>query len=266
MLMDRGRQENLVRFGLRFGRAGAHLARSMMLDDLRRLLEHVPDVQAGREAFARAILDDNCLAKRSARTRSLSLRHLISLYALDPGVPIFRALRYFWQRDPEGQALLACLVAYARDGVLRSSAPFIFRLAAGEPVVRERLEEYLDSQDAGRFSRATLQSVAQNVATTWTRAGHVRGVRNKMRAAAQPTPGAAALALLIAYTAGARGELLFHTEYTKLLDCAPERCMELAEQASRRGWIVCNRIGPVIEVKFPSLLTAEEQEYVREQG
>jgi hypothetical protein len=86
----------------------------------------------------------------------------------------------------------------------------------------------------------------------------------KIRAAVQPTPGAAALALLLGYMEGTRGELLFETKYTKLLDAAPERCMELAEQASRRGWIVCNRIGTVVEVRFPQLLTAEEQEAIRE--
>jgi hypothetical protein len=112
-------ENNLVRFGFRFGRGGAHLARSMMLDDLRRLLEHVPDAQADRDDFARAILDDNCLGKRSAKTRALSLRHLVNLYALDPQVPVFRALRYLWSRDADGQPLLACLVAYVRDAVLR---------------------------------------------------------------------------------------------------------------------------------------------------
>lgn len=266
LAMSRTREDNLGRFGFRFGRGGAHLARSMMLDDLRRLFEQVPDAKAGRDDLARAILDDNCLGKRSARTRSLTLRHLTNLYALDPAVPIFRALRYFWQRDLEGQALLACLVAYARDAVLRLSAPFILRMPPGKPLVRQELEQYLDGQDSGRFSQATLQSTAQNVATTWTHAGHLRGVVKKTRAAASPTPGGAALALLMGYVEGARGELLFETEYTKLLDCPPERCIELAEQASRRGWIVCNRIGAVIEVLFPNLLTAEEQEYVREQS
>jgi len=260
------REDSLVRFGFRFDRGGAHLARSMMLDDLRRLFEHVTDAKAGRNDFARAILDDNCLGKRSARTRGLALRHLANLYALDPAVPIFRALRYFWQRDPEGQALLSLLVAYVRDAILRLSAPFILRMPAGQLLVRSELEQYLDAQDPGRFSRATLQSTAQNVSTTWTHAGHIHGVVKKTRAAADPTPGAVALALLFGYLDGALGEILFETEYAKLLDCPRDRCIELAEQASRRGWIVCNRIGSIIEVLFPNLLTAQEQEYVREQS
>jgi len=61
--MGMTREDNLARFGFRFDRGGAHLARSMMLEDLRRLLEHVTDAKAGRNDFARAILDDNCLGK-----------------------------------------------------------------------------------------------------------------------------------------------------------------------------------------------------------
>ena len=264
--MGMTREDNLARFGFRFDRGGAHLARSMMLEDLRRLLEHVSDAQAGRNDFARAILDDNCLGKRSARTRALALRHLANLYALDPAVPIFRVLRHFWHRDPDGQALLALLVAYVRDAILRLSAPFILHMTPGKLLVRSELERYLDAQDPDRFSPATLKSTAQNVSTTWTHAGHVHGAVKKTRAAANPTPGAAALALLLGYLDGARGEVLFETQYTKLLDCPRERCIELAEQASRRGWIVCNRIGSIIEVLFPNLLTAQEQEYVREQS
>ena len=42
--------------------------------------------------------------------------------------------------------------------------------------------------------------------------------------------------------------------------------MELAEEASRRGWIVVKRLGDVVEVLFPNLLRAEDLECVREQG
>ena len=68
------------------------------------------------------------------------------------------------------------------------------------------------------------------------------------------------------YICGARGETLIETEYAKLLDCSPDRAIELAESASRRGWIVVKRIGSVIEVLFPILLNAQEQEWVREQS
>ncbi len=264
--MTNSREECLARFGFSFDRGGAHLARSMMLDDLRRLLEQTPGKSATRADFAHAILADNCLGKRSSRARSLAFRHLKSLYGLDHSIPLFRAMRHFWGRDPEGQPLLACLMAYARDSILRQTAPFILRMQCGQTLLRSDLEEYLDLEEEGRFSKATLQSMVRNVAATWTHAGHLEGRSRKVRATAYATPGAVSFALLMGYVSGARGETLFETEYAKLLDCSPDRAIELAESASRRGWIVVKRIGSVIEVLFPNLLNAKEQEWVREQS
>lgn len=130
--MTNSREECLARFGFSFERGGTHLARSMMLDDLRRLLDQTADANATRDDFARAIIDNNCLGKRSSRTRAIALRHLKSLYGLDRSIPLFRAMRHFWGRDPEGQPLLACLMAYARDSILRQTAPFILRMQCGQ--------------------------------------------------------------------------------------------------------------------------------------
>ncbi len=52
----------------------------------------------------------------------------------------------------------------------------------------------------------------------------------------------------------------------KLLDCSFDKAIERAEEASRRGWIIFKRIGDVMEVQFPNLITAEEMEWVREQS
>jgi hypothetical protein len=264
--MTNSREECLARFGFSFERGGTHLARSMMLDDLRRLLDQTPDANATRDDFARAIIDDNCLGKRSSRTRAIALRHLKSLYGLDRSIPLFRAMRHFWGRDPEGRPLLACLMAYARDSILRQTAPFILRMQYGQTLLRSDLEEFLDLEEEGRFSKATLQSTVRNVAATWTHAGHLAGRSRKVRTTAFATPGTVSFALLMGYISGARGETLFETEYAKLLDCSPDRAIELAESASRRGWIVVKRIGSVIEVLFPNLLNAKEQEWVREQS
>jgi hypothetical protein len=111
-----------------------------------------------------------------------------------------------------------------------------------------------------------LKSTAQNINSTWTKSGHLRGRAKKIRSRAKATPGAAAYALLQGYLSGLRGESLFSSEYAKLLDCPVDRTMELAETASRRGWIVFKRVGSVIEVLFPNLITAQETEWIREQN
>jgi hypothetical protein len=87
-----------------------------------------------------------------------------------------------------------------------------------------------------------------------------------VRARAVATPGAESLALLLGYVGGLRGESLLKSDYTRMLDCSFERTLELAEDASRRGWISLKRVGQVIEVLFPNLITAQEMEWLREQN
>jgi len=65
---------------------------------------------------------------------------------------------------------------------------------------------------------------------------------------------------------GSRGQALFTTDYARLLDVSCEQGMQLAAEASRRGWIVFKRVGQVIEVLFPHLIHAQEMEWIREQN
>ena len=81
-----------------------------------------------------------------------------------------------------------------------------------------------------------------------------------------PTPGSVAYALLLGYLSGARGEGLFSTEYVKVLDCSRDRIIELAGEASIKGWIIFKRIGNIMEVLFPNLLNQQEKEWIRDQS
>jgi len=257
---------SLQRFGFSQERGSAHMARTMMLRELGSLLETVPDSTLSSSDYTRAIESDNCLGKRSQRTRTLTRRHLTDLYALDPDTTLFRTLRYFWQRDTKGQQLIACLCAFARDPLLRISAPFVLKLTEGQVFSREGLEGYIEKKFPGRFSKATLTSTAQNLASTWTQAGHLSGRVRKTRSTATATPGSTAYALFLGFLTGERGESLFKTDYARLLDCSFEKAIELAETASRKGWIVFKRVSNVIEVLFPALLTKAETEWIREQS
>jgi len=155
----------LEQFGFSHERGSAHMAHTMMLSELRQLLDSVPASSPSSENYIRAIEEDNCLGKRSRLTRTLTRRHLTDLYALTPDKTVFRTLRYFWQRDPEGRPLIACFCAYARDPLLRSSAPFVLKLTDGQVFSREALEQHLEKKYPGRFSKATLTSTAQNLAS-----------------------------------------------------------------------------------------------------
>ncbi len=256
---------NISSFGFRFGKGSAHTARTIMLEELRLLLSYANTTDATRSDYHKAVEKDNCLGKRSGKTRGLSWRHLAYLYSFDPSDAIFRVLLYFWNRDTDGQPLLAIMCAYGRDPLLRTSAPFILSFKEEDTISRQALEEFIDHKDPGHFSMATLKSTSQNLNATWTKSGHLIGKARKIRSRARATPGSVAYALFLGYLAGARGEALFTTEYARLLDCPKEQAIELAETASRRGWIVFKRIGNVVEVQFPNLLTAQEREWICEQ-
>ena len=256
----------LSRLGFSFERGGAHISRTMMLQELRALLTYVDYPEAEKGEYLKAINDENCLGKRSGRTRMLTYRHLADLYSLDRTCLLFRNLLYFWNRDIAGQPLLAILCAYARDPVLRATAPFFLSLTGGAMSTRESLEEYIDNQEPGRFSKATLKSTAQNISSTWTQSGHLSGRVRKVRSRANPTVASVSYALLLGYLTGMRGQALFHTEYTKLLDCSFNKTIELAEESSRKGWIVFKRLGDVIEVLFPKLISRDEMEWLCEQN
>jgi len=267
MLDIDGRQKGVVsHFGFSFERVSPHCSRTIMLDELNSLFERVSQSDAKKSDYYKAIVYENCLAKRSVKTRVLTFRHLVNLYALDSPVLLFRALRFFWQRDPDGRALHALLCAYARDSVLRSATEFIINTPEGATVTREALEKLIDDSESGRFSQATLKSTAQNINASFTKSGHLVGKARKVRSRARATAGSTAYALFLGYLCGVRGRELFETEFAKLLDCPFDRLLELTEEASRKGWIVSKRIGTVIEVLFPNLITKEELERLYEQN
>lgn len=170
----------MERLGFAFNPGGVHLARTMMVGDLAQLLDASPSSSTSNE-FAAAVETQNVLGKRSAESRKLAFRHLSKLYGLDLSVPLYRAFRFLLDRETEGRPLLCLLLAYARDAMLRSSAPFICGLEENEPFHRTELESFVDDLQPGRFSKATLKSTAQNLAGTWTQSGHRVGKVKKTR-------------------------------------------------------------------------------------
>ena len=72
--------------GFRFGAKGTHTSRTMMLEELSRVLE-ATNQDARRADYAAAIIDGNCLSKPTASTRRLSNQRLGELYGLDPDDP-----------------------------------------------------------------------------------------------------------------------------------------------------------------------------------
>lgn len=256
--MTEQHQALLSKLGFRFGLNGPHAARTMMLDDLRVLLAHTSP-QATRTDYTSAVVDSNVLGKPTRKARELALRHMATLYALDPTNPIFRALRRLWALDEDAQPMLALAVALARDPLLRGTQAFFLGQASGMSVPREAVEDFLNTTYPGRFSPASLKSFAQNVAGTWTAAGILHGRIRKTRAAAKSHPESITLMLFLGYLEGRTGQRLFSSDWMSLLGGSLDELEAQANSASHRGLLVFMNAGGVKEVRFPDYLTPEEE-------
>ena len=196
--------EQLSRFGFSFESNGAHASRTMMLAELEALLAYVDNPRAGKRDYLQAIDEQNCLGKRSMKTRRLTYRHLTDLYSLDNTCILFQTLRNFWHCDIAVRPLLALLCAYARDSIFLSTVPFLLKFPEGIKNTREALEEFFDRQEPDRFSAATCKSMAQNINPTWIKSGDLNGRVRKIRSRAHPSAGSVAYALHLGYLVGER--------------------------------------------------------------
>lgn len=251
------------KFGFKFGRNGAHSARTMMLAEITELF-HGRGVDASPAQYQEDIEHFNVLHKPTEKARTLTWRHLVDLYAMDKNVVLFRIFRQLWESDERARALLTCQMALARDPLLRMSRNKILSLAPGQWLPREEMEQALEEQFPDRYSPAMLKSLAQNVNGTWTHAGYLEGRQKKHRIEPDIRPVNIAFALFLGYLQGATGNRLFNTEWTKLLDCRLERLLELTRQASHSGLLNFKHSSEVVEVTFPDYLTKEEEGWLHE--
>ena len=244
--------------GFRWGPRGTHTSRTIMLGELRAVLATCqPD--ATRGDYLAAIHEDNCLGKRTAATRKLSSQRLSELYALDPEVPLFRVTRRCWYADRDGQAILALLLALARDPLLRASAPPVLRMRPGEELARQQVTDALSRAVGSRLSESTLDKVVRNAASSWTQSGHLKGRGRKVRQRVVPTPVSTAYALLLGYLAGTRGAALFTSLWAQVLDASLAELIELAADAKRLGFLDMSQAGGIIDISFSRLLSKDER-------
>ncbi|WP_257612036.1 hypothetical protein [Neomoorella thermoacetica] len=251
--------------GFRFGDKGTHTSRTIMLEELSLLLRECVE-NATRDDYITAIIDNNCLGKRTAATRRLTSQRMRELYGLDPSLLIFRVLRYCWYADENGRPLLALLTALARDPLLRITSLPILRMQPGEELARQQMIDVLRESTGSRLNDSTLDKVVRNASSTWTQSGHLKGRVRKIRQKVDPTPVVTAYALLIGYLLGARGHSLFKTLWAKVLDTPSEELVSLAVDAKRLGFLDISYAGGMIEISVDRMLTGAERRLIREQN
>ena len=248
-------------WGFRSGARGTHTSRTIMLDELSNLLDAVPR-DGVRDDYADAVMAHNCLGKRTAATRELSLQRLTELYSLDPQITLFRVLRDLWVRNETSRPLLALLLALARDPLLRASASAVVRTPYGNEFARQSMKDALADAVGDRLNEATLDKVVRNASSSWTQAGHFRGRGRKIRQRVEATPAATTFTLLLGFAVGRRGRFLFETPWTAVLDTSPDGLIDVAVDAKRLGLLDLKQSGSMIDVSFPALLTNREREWI----
>lgn len=234
------------RAGFRFGDKGTHSSRTLMFSDLEAVLAAAAE-DANREAYAKAIIEGNCLQKATASTRRISNQRLGELFALDRTVALFRVLRRLWTVAGDGRPLLALLMALARDPLLIASAEPVLTLPVGAELQRGPLRDALRKVVGDRMNDDVLDKVARNTASTWTQTGHLEGRTFKVRKRAQPNAAAVAFALYVGHAAGFRGEELLTSGWMAALDCTASSAKSLALEAKRVGLIDLRTAGDVVE-------------------
>lgn len=253
---------NPEQLGFRLQSAGAHTARTIMLPELGMLLSAVSSPEASYQEYASAVLNDNCLHKRSASNRERTLDNLRILYGIDDKITIFRILKNLWLKDPDSLPQNAFLCACTRDRLLRELTPWVLAKPEGTVIDRLELERHIAKLNPDRFSPGTLTSTSQNLNASWTQAGFLTGRSRKVRIKGQPSPSSATYALLLGYLCGAQGMRLFESEYMSFLDSPKENLISIAEIASRKGLLRLKRIGDVVELNFDAFLSETELERI----
>ena len=238
--------------GFNIGCNGAHAARTLMLGEITSLLTQT-GVGCGRSDYAQAVTEENVLSKSTASSRKRTFEHLVSLYAMDRKVPIFRLLCHFWELDLQGRALILLAAARARDPLLELGTEFILALSVGEKFDRTAFERFIEEKFPGRFSKKMRRSLAQNIASTFTQVGFLEGKIHKVRRHPKTSVGAVALSLALSKLAGIHGISAWQSPWARILCLSVGAGDEAAREASRRGWIDYRRIGEVVSLSFRHL-------------
>lgn len=219
---------------------------------LEELLAAVPP-GAPRSAYREAVVEDNVLGRPTAAGRARTYRHLRELYLLDPAAETFAALRRLWDQETTARPLLAGLLAFSRDELLRASWPAVHRAATGSVVSSEDLSNAVAERYAGTLSSATIGKVGRNTGASWTQVGHLVGRTRKVRTAVVPGPAAIAYAAYLGHLSGRRALGVLETPWSALLDLAQPDHLEALRSAHRAGLLDLQAAGHVVDVGFSLL-------------
>lgn len=248
--------EALDQAGCKFTPGGSHISRTIMLAELKRVLDAVPS-GSPPDTYRSGILTLNVLGKGTESTRQKSLRHLRELYALSEAVPIFSTLRRLYVADTQALPLLAFLCAWCRDPLLQATTPAVVTASDGTEVSNGSLAKAIADSYPGQYSELNQNKIARNAASSWTQSGHLVGRACKVRRRVQPTVGAVTMSLWLGEVAGFHGTACFTSPWCRLLDLSADQARTRAMEAHRHGLLTMRAVGEIVELHFPGFPVIE---------
>ncbi|MBS3903010.1 MAG: hypothetical protein KGZ30_01390 [Anaplasmataceae bacterium] len=228
-----------------------HTRRTMMFAELSRLL----DFSIGENTDFKNLFEENVIAKQTKHNVNDTNRLLKKLYLLDDSEPMFKVFHHFWNLSVANEKpLLALLLAITRDFLLAESIDTVINISSDNRVDVSVIEQCIESNHPKSYTDITRHSIAKNIASSWKQTGHITGKMKNIRT--QVTPGyyAVAYALFLGFVSGLRGDFLFKTKWTKVLDCSENELRSLAQEAAKRELLLFQYAGNVTVVNFKSLI------------
>jgi len=227
-----------------------HTSRTIMFKELEQVMDHGAERDDYFNLFA-----DNVAGKKTRSNIDKTNKYLQQLYSFDRNDAAFRGFKYFWElAGGDQKAILALLFAVNRDYLLSESVEIIEKTQPGEKVSVEIFENNLDRYHPGRYTSKTKRSVAQNLASSWKKAGFIEGKIKNIRRIPKIGFLHVAFAMFLSYINGDRGEFVMQSLPIKALASTERKIRDMAFEAAKRDLLEYQYSGELTSISFNKLL------------
>lgn len=244
---------------LGFSDGGVLSSRSVMLPELVSLLAVTPK-DADSDTFRRLVVDEDALHKASVANRQKTFSFIKRLYGLNPELVVYRE---FWRLSmlfPADLEILAGLLAFAREPLLRSCADMVLQIPVGESLGRENFEAWIREAAPGRYSQTMYVSFSHNLYASFFQLGYLGDAagKSRLRLRLHVRPVAVAFAAFLDWLMGLNGLALLQGRYSSTLELSKAEHLSLLTSAGQLGLMRVAHAGGVLHIDFSSWLQPGE--------
>ena len=224
-----------------------------MLAELGLLLDASGTQGSSLDELRALVIDENVCGKPSLSTRRKTFVHLRELFGLDENIPLWRVTRFLWWQSVSERPLLALILAFARQPLLRMTWDVVAPRPLGQTLTFQELEAEIENRFPEHYSPTTRRSLARNCASAWAQSGHLTNTSPKKRDRAQGGAASMTLALYLSQLEGLSPARCFDSRWAALLDAPAPVLDEWAFEAHKRGWLDYRRIENVVHLDMKRL-------------